>query len=486
MSTSETGNTPIARRTRQQQQAEGEEQPETEQQQQMDAAIIQQIAQAVGVAVANAMQPAAPNAAFALTPAQASQGAHYDFSGKLGQITYKEATKSLYSDKDDLFDAEEGQLTVLLSNLSYRAQEMGWVDFDNGANGLMNIPDKIEGAPLAQQGPYRIIYEKFGELSMEQVKTYELFIAQTNDKRKQQLQMLFKCLMASLSVTAMAKVDIWKEQFNHVVNENGSNKIINGGLSLIKVIIRETGLETNASISTLREELSRLDEYALTVKGDVEQINAKAKQIVDGLSARGATTTELTTNLYKAYKVIPCKAFTTYIQNRQDDSNDADTPMLDNKLMGLAVSKYKLMKQQGEFKLDEDNESKLLALTAEVKSLRKQFSKKPNDKGKNQAPTKKPRPEWLQKHIRPVDDELFKPKKWKDMTYWWCHPETKGKCDGKWRTHHPSSGENKCQGLQHLAKKHGTTPSTKPKAKKAQFTNAYEAVRQAEGEGTDE
>ena len=45
------------------------------------------------------------------------------------------------------------------------------------------------------------------------------------------------------------------------------------------------------------------------------------------------------------------------------------------------------------------------------------------------------------KHLCPLEDELCEPRKFNGKKFYWCCPETGGKCNGAWRGHKPS----KCQ-----------------------------------------
>ena len=50
---------------------------------------------------------------------------------------------------------------------------------------------------------------------------------------------------------------------------------------------------------------------------------------------------------------------------------------------------------------------------------------------------------------RPKEDELRKPKEWNGKTWWYCHPDTGGKCNGEYRRHEPKD----CQGRAFKGKK---------------------------------
>ena len=56
-------------------------------------------------------------------------------------------------------------------------------------------------------------------------------------------------------------------------------------------------------------------------------------------------------------------------------------------------------------------------------------------------------------HERPKEEDLFKPKDWNGKRWWYCHPDTGGKCDGEYRRHEPKD----CQGKAFKGKRRKTS-----------------------------
>ena len=52
-------------------------------------------------------------------------------------------------------------------------------------------------------------------------------------------------------------------------------------------------------------------------------------------------------------------------------------------------------------------------------------------------------PKWVSE--KPKKEDLHKPRFWNKKNWWWCAPETGGKCTGRHRVHKPSA----CQGKEH-------------------------------------
>ena len=93
--------------------------------------------------------------------------------------------------------------------------------------------------------------------------------------------------------------------------------MINGndaGLCLLKVIIRESYLDSNATVSTIRMNLTMLDDYIRKSGSDLVALNAYVQSQVDGLAARNETTQDLIVNLFKGYKAVTYQPFLNYLQ----------------------------------------------------------------------------------------------------------------------------------------------------------------------------
>ena len=85
--------------------------------------------------------------------------------------------------------------------------------------------------------------------------------------------------MNSLTQAWKAKVRLWSDQL-----------ILNGresGILLLKIIIRESHLDTNATTNSIRTQLSNLDEYITTIGCDIIKCNEHVKRLLEKLKARG-------------------------------------------------------------------------------------------------------------------------------------------------------------------------------------------------------
>ena len=140
---------------------------------------------------------------------------------------------------------------------------------------------------------------------MDAIRAFEATYLGTQTRAAQDNEMAYKCWMSSLSKTGKDKVQIWEEEYT--VNGTRSANL------LFKVILRESHIETAATSASIRYQLSKLDEYISSVGQDITKFNAYVKLMVEGLNARGESSSDLLINLFKGYLACSDKEFVSYI-----------------------------------------------------------------------------------------------------------------------------------------------------------------------------
>jgi hypothetical protein len=293
--------------------------------------------------------------AFALSPAMAIPGI-IDFTSRMGKDVFRFSTEKL---DEELYDCHPDGMIQFLQSLSVRALEYGW---DNEINGILQIPE--DWADVMSETNNLI--ESYGMITMESVRAFEASYIALQIRPAQDTYMLYKCLMNSISKEGKSKITIWKDQY-HV------NGFPSGNL-LLKVIVRESHLDTNATISTIRTKLSNLDTYMLSIGGDITKFNTYVKGLVESLNARGETTTDLLINLFKGYLAVEDKSFNLYVLRKQEEYDEGGTQTEDS-LMSLAKNKFTLLKDAGRYNMPSAEEEKILALQAELKQVSKRWNK---------------------------------------------------------------------------------------------------------------
>ena len=238
------------------------------------------------------------NTPFSLTPATAVGGI-IDYTTSAGRKLYSAATAKL---EEDLFDCCADDLYSFLKALKDRAREFGWDDYGIG---IMSIPDDLNNPTV-----FRSIIDQHGEITLEHLAEFELTYVGAQNRAAQDSAQLYRCLMASISKEGKRKILVWEDQYN--INGLGSGNL------LLKIIVRESHLDTNATSSSIRTKLTDLDRYLPTIGHDIVKFNTYVKLLVDGLRSRGETTQDLLVNLFKGYMACSDREFVAYIKRKQD------------------------------------------------------------------------------------------------------------------------------------------------------------------------
>ena len=298
--------------------------------------------------------PPAPAITFALTPGQATNTV-IDYSTHEGQKMYKSATYPLYAKGEDHFSCESGRLKDFLELLGDRAFKYGW---DNSVLGIPEDPTD----PLSNVND---LLRTHGTISIDTIHEHVLTYIRTPTRATQDSMQLYECVMKSITKTGRDKITIWKS--NYMLG----NPPLPSGVLLLKIIIRESHIDTHATTSHIRTSLSNLDTYMPTIGSDIEKFNIYVKGLVEQLSARGEVTHELLTFLFKGYKAAQDKAFVKYIAKKEDEYEEG-TVTVPEILMTQASNKFKTRRLRGVWMAPTPEEATIIALSAEVDKLKKQ------------------------------------------------------------------------------------------------------------------
>jgi hypothetical protein len=112
----------------------------------------------------------------------------------------------------------------------------------------------------------------------------------------------------------------------------------------------------------------------MTIGSDITKFNGYARLLIDSLAARGESSNDLLTNLFKGYEAATDKIFVDYICRKKERYKEGEDVTADA-LMEQANRKYKLIKENVTWNAPSEQEEKILALMPEVKSLNN-FKKK--------------------------------------------------------------------------------------------------------------
>ncbi len=314
---------------------------------------------------------------FALAPALANNGV-INYSTSEGIKIFSSATTALVD--DPLFDCEANGLSHFLGKLSIRSQSNGW------NVSVFSIPENLE-VPL---GAAYDFLSQYGVVSLAHVQDHALTYISTESRAAQDSMQLGMAIMKSLSVSGFNKVTTQKSEY-----------MIGGqvaGVALLKVLIGVSHIDTNATTSHIRKELSDLDLYLPQIGYDVTKLNEHVKRLIENLQAQGESTYDLLVNLFKAYETVPDVKFKGYVETKKSDYEEGRGNIDANSLMLLCENKYKTMVLNQTWNAPSPEDEKIVALQAEVTKLQKAVKGAPSKRSTKvraevDGPTKKKRPD---------------------------------------------------------------------------------------------
>lgn len=393
---------------------------------------------------------------FALSPAQAVRGP-IDYQSKLGGQIYKEGIERLSCNK---FDCQASNLKVFLQCLKDKACRCGWQD-------ILNIP-----RDLAQPNDDLLdLIDHYGEIELTHLKRHVTTYLTGQTRAAQEESLLYSCLTASLNQDALTKVSTWESDY----------KIggLPSGTLYLKVILRETHIDTRGTVLNIRDQLSKLDSYIPTINHDITKFNEHVMDLHKGLLARGKKTEDLLSNIFKAYRVVADADFRDWVKQKKN-AYDEGEDLTPESLMHLAAMKYTNMVRDGEWNAPSAAEEKILALEAKLVKLQKQ-TKKEEKATPRRSPQKdkkgKPKPDWMLKQPKAAD--INKSKKMNNKEYWWC-PNHKSFTRHKPSECHGINTSPRATNGNPATSENGTPPSQTAQQAQLRLSNALSSIAEEE------
>ena len=250
--------------------------------------------------------------------------------------------------------------------------------------------------------------------------------------------------------------------------------------ALLKQIIILTRVDNPVSTMHIRETLIESKQKLLILKGDITEFNRWVRKQMGRLHAREQEAVDLLYYLWKAYKAAPDEEFVIYIKDLKSQCDDGRATFTGEELMVRAENKYeaRLLDEENAWGKPMEDQEKIVAMTAEINSLKKecksntaskpaklktmnktQPAKKSQPK-KNKDQKKKTGDKWAWKSKPPKDSDSKENneyvKTFEGKKYYLCSNHNNGA--GMWTLHHPSDCEVSTN-----------TPSTTTKANVAVF-----------------
>jgi hypothetical protein len=293
-----------------------------------------------------------PAIAFALMPAQAGGAGLIDYTTREGVTVYRTNTRCLYTDTTQLFNCKPEGLNGFLTHVDNRIREANWPE-------IFDVP--IDNAqPLANTRPFLTHH---GMFDLEHLRAFAGVYIGNQGRAEQDNFQAVTAIMESLSEDAISKVTPWKEQYT-VADQVSA-------VCLLKVIIRESNVDSNATCRIARSNLRSLDSQ-LKVQGyDIEKLNAYVQTQMLTLRARGEQTLDLFSNLLDGYGAAKDQEFLAFINRYKQDYDQAlnTDGFTAESLMVKAAGKYRQLVTEGKYNVPSKEQVKLLALESQIKEL---------------------------------------------------------------------------------------------------------------------
>ena len=226
--------------------------------------------------------------------------------------------------------------------------------------------------------------------------------------------------------------------------------------ALLKEIVILTRVDNPASTMHIQEMLIESKSKLLQLKGNITEFNQWVRKQMGRLHAREQEAVDLLYYLWKAYKAAPDDKFVVYIKDLKSQCDDGRATFMAEDLMVRAENKYKarLLDEDNTWGKPTEDQEKIVAMTAEINSLKKARSNTTTPKtakqkaatGKTQA-KKKAQPKKMKEHKKKTSDKwAWKNKPPKDNVktfegkkYYWCLHHNNGA--RMWTLHHPNDCE---------------------------------------------
>lgn len=269
----------------------------------------------------------------------------------------------------------------------------------------------------------------YAQFSLEELKAHVLTYVGQPTRQAQNSFAMYQFLRTSLDPTYFASLAAGNSS-DYTINGDGS------GVLLLKTILTDVHHDLKGKGSAIRDQLIELPKYMAEVKYDLTKFNAQVNMLMESLKARGQTSTDIVHYLWKAYAVVPDANFLDYVKKKKDDYDEGKEDYTYKQLLKLTLDKSATMKSLHQWLKDAPEHEQIIALVAQVDSLKLQLQDNLKRGAKGPAGPKQPRKPKANKDQKPKaakrDVPAWKNKKTtevkvrtdpyssKQTTYYWC------------------------------------------------------------------
>ena len=286
--------------------------------------------------------------AFSLSPSRVT-AAVLDYSQPAAAKLFSKATSPM----DPKYDGKPAGLRTFLQQVSTHAELYAW-------NGLCLI-EKADGS-------YVDLLTRHGELSLEEIRAdAEVKYVGQDIRYAQDSYMMYMYLINSIDPDTVLRVTANPEHYviPYVVGVDEMEHP--DGPALLKYIIMKVHLDTRATVEGIRASISRLRYSIVEHNSDIKAFNQYVENLRVGLTARGATTTDLLSNLFQAYDQVEDAKFRSWATNKKNDYYEGKD-LTPESFMALADQFYAQALEERTWAKPTAEAEQIVALQAELKT----------------------------------------------------------------------------------------------------------------------
>ena len=420
----------------------------------VNAAVAAALAEAVaGLAMTPPTGPEGPiEINIARTPAQANTGM-LNYTTSEGMKIHNAAVAPLST----RYFGNMSDMQIFLKSIGKRGKLFGWKN-------ILNVPTTTETRDLTKQ---------YGLITLNKIRDHAQVYEAARGRDAQNASQMYDFLESLISDNTKLMVLSNFADYTIGVAPDGS-QICNGSMFL-KVIIRNTTVDTRSTVYHLKENFNHLNTKILEVTYNIEAFNIYVTSQIEQLATRGETP-DFLINLFTAYMAVLDKKFVECIEKQKDKFDEGEDVTV-KKLMQVALTKFKDRKRSDTWQAPTPQDEEIMALSAEIVELKKgkqtqcaggkgaKSGKKGDDTKKSYKARMAEKYAW--KVVPPASGEP-KTKEVNEKTYHFC-PHHNHNNVGAWVIHHP----NKCDLREN---KGADTPSVKEKA--MALTKVLQAIQE--------
>jgi hypothetical protein len=146
--------------------------------------------------------------------------------------------------------------------------------------------------------------------------------------------------------------------------------------------LMKTTVDNKSGAYAVCMELAKLPELIKKINFDIPMFNERVRTLISDLNNRGQTSDDISFNLFQAYKQVPVKAFTIFIDCLKDQEDNTDA-ISTSFIMDKAENKFKTLQKEGNWTVKEKDEDKIMVLQAKIECLKKVNHAHSNRKDQN-------------------------------------------------------------------------------------------------------